>query len=398
MAPRRPTEIAFVGAGYIADSYRFCLDLHRPHIRLAGVWDRDRERRESFSATFGDRIYESLEALLGDDDVDIVVNLTDPHAHFQVSERILDAGKHLYTEKPLAMTGDEARRLRDKAAARGLRIAAAPCNLLGEAAQTLWRAVREGRIGDVRLVYAELDDGMIHRVDKSGWLNRSGKPWPARGEFSVGCTFEHAGYVLSILAAMFGPVTEATAFSALCCPDKKVEPAAEGFAPDFSVGCLKFENGVVARLTNSIVAPYDHRLKLIGEDGMLVLSDPWDYASPVRWTRASEGRISRYLDRRFGLRRESKLPPARPCPLPRGRGVPTMDFMRGVRELADSLVEDRPSLDADFAVHITEVTEIPQYPGDSNACAGEEPLRPHPSPFVGAMIPGFGEGQWSKTR
>lgn len=363
MARSRPIGIAFVGTGYIADAYRYCLDFHRPDLKLIGVWDRDRARRESFTATFGETAFESLDALLADKEVDIVVNLTDPHAHFEVSRQILEGNKNLYTEKPLAMTGEEARLLRDRAAASGLRIAAAPCNLLSESAQTLWRAVRERRIGDVRLVYAELDDGMIHRLDRANWVSRSGKPWPAVGEFAVGCTFEHAGYILGILAAMFGPVEEVTAFSALCAPDKGVAPPQEGFAPDFSVGCLKFENGVVARLTNSVVAPYDHRLRIIGDEGVLSVVEPWDYASPVRHAPVSVGRIARYLDRRFAISLTRKIPLVRPCPLPRGRGLPTMDLMRGVRELGEAIIEDRPSrLDGDFAVHITEVTEILQYP------------------------------------
>lgn len=363
MAPSYPIRIAFVGTGYIADSYRTCLDLHRPEVELVGVWDRDGVRARSFADTWGDRVFDSLEDLLGTEALDIVVNLTDPHAHFEVSQRILEAGHHLYTEKPLAMTAQEAEQLRDLAAAKGLRVASAPCNMLSEAAQTLWRAVREQRVGKVRLVYAELDDGMIHRIDRGKWLSRSGKPWPAAGEFSVGCTFEHAGYVLTILAAMFGPVEEVTAFSALCLPDKDVPVPHHGFAPDMSVGCLRFANGVVARLTNSIVAPYDHRLRVIGEDGVLTMPEIWDYASPVRFMPTSVGRIARYLDRKFSIRLSEKVPLVRACPVPRRGGGSTMDFMRGVRELGDAIIAGRPSrLDANFAVHITEVTEILQYP------------------------------------
>jgi len=363
MALSRPIGIALVGTGYIADSYRFCLDLHRPDIRLVGAFDRDAGRLQSFTSFWGDPAFGSFEELLGADGVDIVVNLTDPHAHFEVSQRILEAGRNLYTEKPLAMTAVEARALRDLAAARGLKAASAPCNLLGESAQTLWQAVRRQQVGQVRLVYAELDDGMIHRVDRANWQSRSGKPWPAAGEFSVGCTFEHAGYIVTLLVAMFGPVEEVTAFSALCLPDKDVAPIHGGFAPDLSVGCLRFAGGVVARLTNSIVAPYDHRLRVIGDDGVLVVPEPWNYNCPVQMVPTSVGRLARLLDRRFAIRMGRKLPLARPCPLPRGRGVPTMDFMRGVRELGEAIIEGRPSrLDADLAVHITEVTEILQHP------------------------------------
>src|SRR5690606_5445164 len=145
---------------------------------------------------------------------DIVVNLTDPHSHEAVTRAALAAGKHVYSEKPAAMTAAQARSLADMADAAGLQLAAAPCNFLGEAVQTAWAAIRAGTIGKVRLVYAELDDGMVHRAAYSGWLSASGRPWPARHEFEIGCTFEHAGYALGPLMAMFGRVKSVTSFSA----------------------------------------------------------------------------------------------------------------------------------------------------------------------------------------
>lgn len=357
------TEIAIVGTGYVADYYGHSLDHHRDGLTLRGAFDLDPARLASFVTAFGGRSYASLDALLDDPAVAIVLNLTDPHAHLEVSRRIIAAGKHLYTEKPLAITAAQAVELRALAEAAGVRISAAPCNVLGESAQTLWRAVRQKLVGDIRLIYAELDDGMIHKLPTRDWLSTSGKPWPASGEFEVGCTFEHAGYTVAPLAAMFGPIVRVTAFATLACPDKGVAPPPGGWAPDVSVGCLEFESGVMARVTNSIVAPYDHRLRLIGEEGVLEMAEPWHYDCPVRVRRSANDRVSRYLERRFGWLPSRGVPPVRPVPFQRKRGRPTMDFMRGVRELADALRESRPSrLDADFAVHVTEVTEMLQYP------------------------------------
>ena len=115
---------------------------------------------------------------------------------------------------------EEAEALRELADQAGLLLAAAPCNLLGEQMQTLAHAVRAGLAGPIRLVYAEIDDGMIHKAPYQNWVSASGKPWPGPHEFSIGCTFEHAGYALGPLIAMFGPVRRVTAFSALTCPDK----------------------------------------------------------------------------------------------------------------------------------------------------------------------------------
>jgi len=363
MTASTATGIAIVGCGYVADSYRHCLPLHAGVLELRGVWDRDPQRLAAYRGCWGDNAYSSLDEALGDERVQIVVNLTDPENHAAVTLAAIAAGKHVYTEKPLAMTTAQAIDLRDQARAAGMRIGAAPCNLLGEASQTLWKAIRDGKIGRPVLAYAELDDGMVHRANYQTWVSRSGRVWPARGEFETGCTFEHAGYALTVLCGMFGPVRRVTSFAALLIPDKKAEPPLAHPAPDFSVGMLEFDNGVVARLTNSIVAPYEHRFRVVGEDGALDIREPWDYSCPVVLRRPSEGRISRILERRFGGFGGSRVPHVRATPFKGGRGKPTMDFMRGVAELAAAIRDNRPSrLDEDFAVHITEVTEVLQYP------------------------------------
>lgn len=373
-------RIALVGCGYVADMYRQCLALHGDGLELAGVFDRDPARLAAFSRTWGDRTFRSLGELLEEPGLTVVVNLTDPENHLPVTRTAIAAGKHVYSEKPLGLTLGEARSLREAADAAGLRLAAAPSNILGEQAQTLWRAVRNGAVGRVRLVYAELDDGMVHKADYRRWISRSGRRWPAEGEFETGCTFEHAGYVITLLVAMFGPVRRVTAHAALLIPDKECDHPVHP-APDFSCGLLEFDGSIVARLTNSIVAPYDHRLRIIGDGGVLQVDEPWDFAGLVRLKRTATSRFDRLLERRFTGLRGKVVPAARPVPFRGGRGHPTMDFMRGVREFADAIAGGRPSrMDADLAVHVTEVTEMLQHP--------ERFPRPAPvTSQVGAMRP-----------
>lgn len=373
------TRIAFVGCGYVADMYRQCLDLHADGLDLIGVYDRDPERLAAFARTWGDRAYGSLADLLAEPGV-VVVNLTDPENHAPVTRASIAARRHVYSEKPLGLTLTEARSLNDAAAAAGVRLAAAPSNILGEQAQTLWRAVRQGAVGRVRLVYAELDDGMVHKADYRNWISRSGRRWPAEGEFETGCTFEHAGYVVTLLVAMFGPVRRVTAHASLLIPDKECDQPVHP-APDFSCGLLEFDGGIVARVTNSIVAPYDHRLRIVGDRGVLQVEEPWDFAGPVRLKRTATSRLDRFLERRLPLRRGKVVPPARPVPFWAGRGRPPMDFMRGIRDFADAIASGAPGrMDADLAVHITEVTEMLQHP--------ERFPRPAPvSSAPGAMRP-----------
>lgn len=355
--------IAIVGCGYVADAYRYCLKLHEGRLALTGVYDRDPERLKAFTGHWGDRAYPTLEALLDDEACRIVVNLTDPENHEIVTRAAISAGKHVYSEKPAAMSVDRAQALAKLAEDAGLYLGAAPCNFLGEAVQTAWAAVRAGMIGKVRLVYAELDDGMVHRAAYSSWVSASGRAWPARGEFETGCTFEHAGYALGPLVAMFGQVKSVTSFSALVVRDKGVEPPLGHMAPDFSCGCLELESGVIARITNSIVAPYDHRFRIVGDEGIIDITELWDFASPVILRRSGTGRVGRLIERRWPALAGRKLPHVRTALLKGGRGRPTMDFMRGVTELADAIAQNRrPKLDASLAVHITEVTEMLQHP------------------------------------
>ena len=363
MSSSPPTGIAFVGCGYVADMYRHCVGFHPGTLSLAGVYDRDPARLSAFAGCWGDHAYASLDAVLADPRVAVVVNLTNPESHAAVTGAAIAAGRHVYSEKPLGMTGDEGNALRAAAEARGVRLASAPSNLLGEQAQTLWKAVREGRAGPVRLVYAELDDGMIHRANFRQWMSRSGRRWPAEGEFEVGCTYEHAGYVVTLLVAMFGPVRRVTSFSALLVPDKGTGQDPAHLAPDFSCGCLEFDGGIVARLTNSVVAPYDHRLRIVGEAGVLEVEEPWNFASPVRLRPTATTRLQRLIERNLPRRRGRRLPMVRPVPFRGGRGRPTMDFLRGVAEFADAIREGRPSrLGPDLAIHVTEVTERLQHP------------------------------------
>src|SRR5262245_14014744 len=150
-------KIAVVGCGYVADHYMETLENH-PNLELLGVTDRKIERAEILSKHYGVKVYPSLDAVLADTQVQIVANLTDPENHYDVSKASLNAGKHVYSEKPLSIHMDEAKELVALAKEKGLMLSSAPCSVLSEAAQTLWKAVRDGAVGKVRVVYAELDD------------------------------------------------------------------------------------------------------------------------------------------------------------------------------------------------------------------------------------------------
>ncbi len=370
-------KIAIVGCGFVADYYLATLPLH-PELQLIGVMDRDRARADHFAERSGVRRYDDLAELLADPDVQLVVNLTNPRNHYEISRAALEAGKHVYSEKPLAMDFEQARALTELAAARGLEIGSAPCSHLSETAQTLWKALRDEVIGKVRLVYAEMDDGMIHLMPYKKWHSESGIPWPYKDEFEVGCTLEHAGYDLTWLVAWFGPVESVTAFASVQIPDKLADETLAMESPDFSVACLQFANGVVARLTCSIVAPHDHSLKIIGDGGVLYTDDVWDYHSPVYSRKMVTLRRKTFLN---PIKRRHKLLQDTVVKI-RTRGAQNMDFARGVAELAEAIETGRPSrLGAEFSLHVIEIALAIHYAREQGStyrmttrCAPIEPM------------------------
>jgi predicted dehydrogenase len=341
-------NIAIIGCGYVADLYMASLARH-PQLRVVGAFDVAPERARRFGAYWRTPVFPSAEALLAGAGFELALNLTNPGSHLVVSRTFLAAGKHVYSEKPLAMSWREAQELADFAARRGLALSCAPCNHLSEAAQTMKRALDAGAIGRPRLVYAELDAGFMAITPHDRWRGASGAPWPAEDEFAVGCTLEHAGYALSWMLRMFGPVERVVSFGSLQRAGKPTGGRPEG--EDFSVACLAFRSGLAARLTCSVVAPPDRRFTVFGDEGVLRARDLWSYRTPVT--------LRRYLKvrRRLVLSPLAwRLAPAETGPRSRRRGATDMDFARGPAELAAAVSTGRPSeMPIDFVLHLNEI-------------------------------------------
>ena len=369
-------SVAIIGCGNVATFYLNSLPLH-PELKLMGVMDKDEKRSAMFSAYYSVPKYSSFDELLEDRKVELVINLTNPRSHFSVSKTCLEAGKHVYSEKPLAMSFSEAEQLVNLAEKKGLYISSAPSRILAETAQTMWKALREKVIGTVHLVYAEMDGGLIHRMRYKEWTNELDIPWPYKDEFEVGCTLEHAGYSVSWLIAFFGPVETVTAFSSCQVPDKQTDIPLEVNPPDFSVACIKFVSGIVARLTCSWIAPSNHSLRIFGDEGILCTDDIWRPRSAVYIKRSiTIGRRSIMVPwkKRYSLVSPPGPVRTRACRFilsPPGTLIRTwarqfkararhlkkrVDFCIGPAELAAAIREERPCRLSDrYCLHTNEV-------------------------------------------
>lgn len=360
--------VTLLGCGFVADLYMRSFKTF-PHIQVFGAFDKDPARCAAFCAHWDIPALPDAAAAYATGG--LILNLTNPAAHESVIRQALDAGCNVFCEKPMVLDLEVAKALHAHAREAGLQLASAPSSVLGEAAQTLGHALRDGTAGTPRLIYAELDDGFIPQAPLESWISESGAPWPYADEFRTGCTLEHAGYYLSWLIAHFGPVARVITATAEIIPDKR---SVAGAAPDFSVATLYFSSGPVARLTCSIAAPHDHRLRVIGDAGVLEVARAWDNAAPVRFRKRL--RIRRRL-LESPVSKRIRLAGRTHPHLPR-KGAAAMNFALGPVEMLDAIAANKPSrLAGDYALHLTEVTLACQQTGlheMTTSCARMEPM------------------------
>lgn len=329
-AASRTFGVALVGAGDIAR--RYAADVPgQPSLRLLGATDLDRSRAELLTSTFGGRVYEDLAAVLADDEVSIVVNLTSHRAHVPISRAALEAGRHVFSEKPFALEPAEADALVELAAARGVRIGAAPIVLLGDLAATAREWIDRGRLGTVRMAWADVNWGRLETWHVA--------PAPF---YDVGPLYDVGIYPLTLLTGLLGPARRVTAVGRRLLPQRRTNAgvAFEIASPDAVVAMVELDSGALVRLTaNFYVAdPARQRgVELHGDDGSLWLSNWFQFRGSV----------------------EAAVPwgePYAPVPLVSEPAV-DMPWAAGVEELARSVVEDRPmrAASAQHAAHVVDV-------------------------------------------
>lgn len=324
-----PLRCALVGCGNIAARYAARIAAEES-LELVGATDLVAGRADAFAAEHGGTAYATLDDLLADDAVDVAVNLTAPRAHAEVTASCLRAGKHVHTEKPVALDHAGAARLAELAEENGVRLSCAPATLLGEAQQTVWRTLREGRVGRVRTAYAEANWGRIE----------SWHPEP-EALLSVGPLVDVGVYPLTILTGIHGPARLVHAYATTLEPER-VRRDGSAFrlgSPDFVVAVAELADGLVVRLTASFyVGPSRQRgIEWHGDEGSLHLAT---------W---AESNSSLQLQPRGGE--------YEPVPLVR-EPYDGIDWGRPLVDLAAALEEGRPHrAAAEHAAHVVEILE-----------------------------------------
>jgi predicted dehydrogenase len=280
----RPLKIGVLGAGMIA-TYSYGVLPNASHIRDKAevvaiadpVYERAREAQRQFTIPHA---YESLQEMLDRCDLDAVANLTPIPVHGATSLTVLEAGKHLVTEKPLAGTMEEADALIAAAAARGLTIVCAPPNMLFPYYQEVRRVVAEGAIG--RVAFARVRSS--HGGPASSW-------WPTDPTWfyqaGSGPLFDMGVYGIHEITGLLGPARRVVAFSGITEPTRVVRGGPFGgkqievTTDDNALFMLDFGQSTYAVIdgTFNVNAAKSPKIEIFGRGGTINIASKQDVSA-----------------------------------------------------------------------------------------------------------------------
>ncbi|MCU1407442.1 MAG: oxidoreductase [Glaciihabitans sp.] len=264
--------VGIIGAGFISTQY--LENLVRFHdVQVRFIADIDLSRAEAQATAFGIAGHGTVAELLGRDDIEIVINLTIPAVHVEVGRQIIAAGKHVWSEKPIALDAASATELLHEASAAGLRVACAPDTVLGGGIQSALRAIARGDIGKPLTATT-----MFHVPGPNSW-----HPNP-EFLFSLGGgpLFDMGPYYVTTLVHAFGAAARVSAVSSTSHAVRSIGSgprAGETFpveVPTHHAALISFEGGQSAQSTFSFqnALPRMGFVEISGTEGTIVLPDP----------------------------------------------------------------------------------------------------------------------------
>lgn len=279
------TNVGIIGCGNISDIY-FKAPAKFPILNITACADIDRARAQAKAETYGVRAL-SVDELLADPTIDIVINLTIPGAHADVDLAAIQAGKSVYAEKPLALNRADGAAVIQAAAKAHVRVGSAPDTFLGAGLQTCRKLVDDGWIGTPVAATAFM-------------TNHGHEHWHPNPEFYYkaggGPMFDMGPYYLTALISIMGPVRRVTGATQVSFPQRTVlsQPnygqVIDVDVPTHVTGLLDFIDGAVGTIITSFdvwsaTLPW---LEIYGTEGTLRLPDPNTFGGPVYVKRGRE--------------------------------------------------------------------------------------------------------------
>ena len=327
-------KTAVVGCGVISRAYLKSISEKFQVLDMAGYCDLDGEKAREAAEAYGGKVM-SLEEIIADDSIRLVLNLTTVPAHFKIVKTLLEGGKHVYSEKVLTADLDEAAELVKLADSKGLSLGVAPDTFLGSAVQTAREVIELGMIGEVT--------SFVCSLNRDGAL--MGEAFPFTTQKGGGIGFDVGIYYITALLSCFGPVKEVTGMMKTVNRTRsymKTERMGETYdlnCENLVSGIMNFESGVVGNVLftgNSISQfPEQPLLMVHGSLGVMQMADPNHFGGEVKvFMKGSDGFI----------------------PVPQTHGFRTESRGLGAAEMAWSLIKGRKHrVNKEMAYHALEV-------------------------------------------
>ncbi|HTI01110.1 MAG TPA: Gfo/Idh/MocA family oxidoreductase [Acidisoma sp.] len=369
-ASAKPVQLGIVGCGNISSTYIATLHMF-DFVRVKAVTDVVPAAAQARTGEFGVEAT-SLAGMLADPAIDIIINLTSPVAHAEISQAALEAGKHVYSEKPLGITVAEGEGLLALARRKSLRLGGAPDTFLGAGHQLSRRLLDDGVIGQpVAGTALMMIPGHEHwHPNPDFYYQRGGGPMLDVGP-----------YYVTNLITLLGPVRSVFGTEKITRAQRPVlsEPRRGDIikveVPTHTTGVMEFENGATVTIVTSfdIVKHRHNQVELYGLDGSLVTPDPNNFSGPVELYKRGEEAWERVPDDH-----------------PYDR--PTHDYAGGLRglgaaEMAHALQHGRPHrVSAELAMHALDVMTGFQRSAESGRTIAIETRCDRPRP-IGRQVP-----------
>lgn len=280
MSAARRVGVGIIGTGNISSAYLKAMKGFDV-LDIRGLADMKQDLAEARAAEFGVPAAKSVEALLADPSVEIIVNLTIPRAHVEVGLRAVDAGKHIYGEKPLGITFAEGKKLVDAAKARGVRVGSAPDTFLGGGHQQARAVIDSGALGKVvgGTAFFACPGHEFWHPDPAFYYDIGGGP-----------VLDMGPYYITDLVNLLGPVAKVHALSLTPHAERPIrsEPKKGQMMPvkvaTHVTGTLIFASGPLIQVTLSFDVPKHSHLpyELYGTDATMLVPDPNAFGGEVK--------------------------------------------------------------------------------------------------------------------
>ena len=359
-------RVGLVGCGTISDIYLKNATRRFANLDVVACADLVRDRAAAQVAAYGIPHVMTVDELTASPEVDVVLNLTIPAAHYEVARRSIEHGKSTYSEKPLATTPKEGQELVALAGAGNVLVGAAPDTFLGAGLQTCRRLLDEGAIGEI--------------VGASAcFASHGNEHWHPNPAFSYqpggGPVFNLGPYYLTALVSLIGPVRSVSGNSRISFPTRTIssQPLAGQVipvaTPTFVNASFTFASGPVASFTATydVWASERPKIEIYGAEGTLSVPDPNTFGGPVRLYRLET--------------KSWEEVPLDPGFADNARGLGLSDFVLGMTEGRS------PRAGADLANHILELMTTTESAGDHGGAMTLTTTCERPAPLDPATIP-----------